>query len=106
MIGRGMDDDLVNNMLCNGNAVGEGGIPAVALGAALPVGSAAAPLPDALVLRVFADAELKVEIEVDGAKGAEEDAESAALSVVEVDVGTAGPCEDAKALEEENWMPP
>ena len=45
MIGRGMDDDLVNNMLCNGNAVGEGGIPAVALGAALPEGSAAAPLP-------------------------------------------------------------
>ncbi|KAI9056932.1 hypothetical protein FKP32DRAFT_1426207 [Trametes sanguinea] len=94
-----MDDDLVNNRLCNGNAVEEGGIPAVAFGCAL-LSVLAAGLVPATLRAAFV---LWLEAEV-SALGAATTVEGA-CSVLCAGGDTEWPEAEANGLEDENWMP-
>ena len=79
---------IVNNELYDANAVGEGGIPAVALVGSLPpalvgvgVEEAAGSVADAVVTLAFS---------AGACTGADGD----------------GACEEENGFDEENWMPP
>ncbi len=86
-----MNDDIVNNELYDGNAVGEGGIPAVAL----------ASVPDSPPA-VLGD----VEAFCTGVIAESGSAIAGAFSAVGVKNGAAGIWVDKNGFDEENCMPP
>ena len=82
---------IVNNELYDANAVGEGGIPAVAL-------AGAPDSPPALLVDAAGFCAGMLEVSAGTVEGA--------FSAAGVEDDVAGPCVDRKGLDEENWMPP